>query len=139
MEARGQRRMNRGTRKKELLALRALLLAQGRPVEEEEEEGGAGLYDRVLVDSDCTHDGSARHLAKVAGLGESMCVSCVYVYYFSPVQGINLAPLQASHISHQPHLRSQTRAGGFLSREKLAGLEALQRGLIWYVYGALTD
>lgn len=67
MEARGQRRMNRGTRKKELLALRALL--SEAPTEE-----GEGLYDRVLVDSDCTHDGSARHLAKVAGLEESMCV-----------------------------------------------------------------
>ena len=29
------------------------------------------------------------------------------------------------------YIHRQTRAGGFLSREKLAGLEALQRGLIW--------
>lgn len=35
-------------------------------------------------------------------------------------------------LPNPPKTNSQTRAGGFLSREKLAGLEALQRGLIWW-------
>ena len=35
------------------------------------EEGGK-LYDRVLVDADCTHDGSTRHMEKVAGMEEAM-------------------------------------------------------------------
>lgn len=89
MEARGQRRMNRGTRKKELLALRAVLKPQGEGRENvsssstlssselqqtKDERESCALYDRVLVDADCTHDGSARHLSKVAALDASMCV-----------------------------------------------------------------
>ncbi len=71
MEARGQKRMNRGTRRKELGALRAVLA--GPPLAWSE-GGWQRLYDRVLVDADCTHDGSSRHLSKVAGLDASMCV-----------------------------------------------------------------
>lgn len=84
MEARGQRRMNRGTRRRELLALRALLglgasYGDGRGAEGEGGGGAGRLYDRVLVDSDCTHDGSARHLTKVAGLEERVYVHiCVW-------------------------------------------------------------
>jgi len=70
MEARGQKRMNRGTRRKELLALRALLQLF-IPQEREGEKKGE-LYDRVLVDADCTHDGSTRHMEKVAGMDEAM-------------------------------------------------------------------
>jgi len=65
--------MNRGTRRKELQALRALL------DQSQEKEGGreggreeGRLYDRVLVDADCTHDGSTRHMEKVAGMDEAM-------------------------------------------------------------------
>lgn len=86
MEARGQQRMNRGTRKKELLALKALLLSpspslmhQGEKLWSSEsqaakpmEDEGRVLYDRVLVDADCTHDGSTRHLSKVAALDTRM-------------------------------------------------------------------
>ena len=73
MEARGQKHMNRGTRRKELNALRALL--QPRHEKEEGKEEGreeGSLYDRILVDADCTHDGSTRHMEKVAGMDEAM-------------------------------------------------------------------
>jgi len=66
--------MNRGTRRKELQALRALLdQSQKKEAGKEggKEEGGK-LYDRVLVDADCTHDGSTRHMEKVAGMEEAM-------------------------------------------------------------------
>lgn len=74
MEARGQKRMNRGTRKKESLALRDIL----SPAAASERPQGVdtalptSLYDRVLVDADCTHDGSTRHMDKVAAMDEAM-------------------------------------------------------------------
>jgi len=86
MEARGQKRMNRGTRRRESLALRRVLNPaengagrEGRRERANEEGGG---YDRVLVDADCSHDGSTRHMLKVAGLDDSMYVSSPFSFFF---------------------------------------------------------
>lgn len=86
MEARGQKRMNRGARRRESLALRRVLNPaengagrEGRRERPNEEGGG---YDRVLVDADCSHDGSTRHMLKVAGLDDSMYVSSPFSFFF---------------------------------------------------------
>lgn len=146
MEARGQRRMNRGTRRKELLALRALLglgASSGDGGGAEGEGGGAGrpglgassshsqqqdgvgsklLYDRVLVDSDCTHDGSARHLAKVAGLEEwvyvhAICVDVCTGWYGDAVcvllaclKGVATSPVLNGSICNATHITTGRRA-----------------------------
>ena len=37
----------------------------GKGGPEGEEGGGRGKFDRVLVDAECTHDGSVKHVAKL--------------------------------------------------------------------------
>ena len=139
MEARGQRRMNKGSRRRERRLLRAVLASSSSsssssssPTDgcDDDDDGGGG-YDRVLVDADCTHDGSTRHMGKVAGLGEDMCVRAV-CWLAALLLAVH-APNSPTHRAptNTCKTRSQTREGGFLSREKLEGLEALQRGLIW--------
>lgn len=56
--------MNKGTRRKEAEAVKSIL--SGTP-----SHAGSSRqihYDRVLVDADCTHDGSVRHMGKVAAM-----------------------------------------------------------------------
>lgn len=87
MESKCQKRMNRGTKRKERLALRDLLhpaIPSSSHVGEQQEKvkQTSSLYDCVLVDADCTHDGSMRHMEKVAGLKEDMFVVLDVVFFF---------------------------------------------------------
>jgi 16S rRNA C967 or C1407 C5-methylase (RsmB/RsmF family) len=68
MELRGQCRMNKAARGRERRRLKEI-----QQEEEGEQRKGRGAafkgYDRVLVDAECTHDGSLRHMAKVRHYG----------------------------------------------------------------------
>jgi 16S rRNA C967 or C1407 C5-methylase (RsmB/RsmF family) len=58
----GRKRRNKSARAREAKRLRALGPASRVPQDPGEGQG----YDRVLVDADCSHDGSYKHLAKLA-------------------------------------------------------------------------
>ena len=69
--------MNKGTRRKEAEAIKRIVSdtsnASGQaPAEEHAATTKTSkrriYYDRVLVDADCTHDGSVRHMGKVAAM-----------------------------------------------------------------------
>lgn len=58
-----RRRCVSSSRTARLMDLMGLFVCHSRT--ERQEAEGSGGYDRVLVDAECTHDGSLRHMAKV--------------------------------------------------------------------------
>lgn len=54
-----------------------------------------GLYDRVLVDAECTHDGSLKHLTKFHSLGwETFCERVLHPDRFPHLQALQLQLLR---------------------------------------------
>jgi len=75
------------------------------------------LYDRVLVDAECTHDGSVKHMSKM--LSSSPSASCAT----STSNSSNSASASISSLW-------SSNESKFLNPDRLASLQTLQRNLI---------
>ena len=79
--------------------------AKGLPVHQQvecKEEAGENQYDKVIVDAECTHDGSIRHILKYNEWGMGCCIDedCIpgFCHILAPQAGIS-SPIKCCRLS----------------------------------------
>lgn len=143
MELRGQCRMNKAAWGRERRRLKEIQQEEQGEQRRGERAAFRG-YDRVLVDAECTHDGSLRHMAKVRH-GGTLATTCERVTNIALSEqearlGLILICKSNGHVcclvgvccggGQVMELAPERLQKGFLNADKLATLTELQKGLI---------
>ena len=119
-ERKGRKRMNRSARAREAKRLKALADA---------EDVADGVYDRVLVDADCSTDGSFAHVAKMVRRGQVADL-------FAPERTRRLVSLQGALLANG---FARLRPGGVLVYSTCSLARAQNEGVVAAFLAAAPD